>query len=208
MRARPQSRLIFVDAPVASMKTRCFGSNRCCPLRHAIRASATSGLSCSAACAVFLPLIPWRSKNRQTVPTPTRRPRSPRAERSSSSDVSGASDRRAKSQSAGASMTAERRSPPTPWGETVPLFRQRLTQETTVLGLTPKTPAAEQRDRPPSTDKTTRSRKSIEYICSSQDHQRKSIIKSVLMICFDPKMLYPRQPRRLAYIARRDGGAK
>ena len=138
---------------------------------------------------IFLTLIPWRSKNRQTVPTPTRRPRSPRAERYSSSDVSEASDRRAKSQSAGASMTAERRSPPTPWGETVPLFRQRLTQETTVLGLTPKTPAAEQRDRPPSTDKTTRSRKSIEYICSSQDHQRKSIIKSSLMIRFDRKML-------------------
>ena len=121
------------------------------------------------------------SANPQTAP--------PRAERYSSSDVSRASDRRAKSQSAGASMTAERRSPPTPWGETVPLFRQRLTQETTGLGLTPKTPAAEQRDRPPSTDKTTRSRKSIEYICSSQDHQRKSIIKSGLMIRFDRKML-------------------
>ena len=113
----------------------------------------------------------------------------PRAERYSSSDGSGASERCVKRQSAGASMTAERRSPPTPWGETVPLFRQRLTQETPVLGLTPKTPAAEQRDRPPSTEKTTRSRKSIEYICSSQDHQRKSIIKSSLMIRFDRKML-------------------
>ena len=179
----------FCRCPGFVNEDRRIGTNRCRPLRHAIRASATSGLSCSAACAVYLTLIPWRSKNRQTVPTPTRRPRSPRAERYSSSDVSRASDRRAKSQSAGASMTAERRSPPTPWGETVPLFRQRLTQETTVLGLTPKTPAAEQRDRPPSTDKTTRSRKSIEYICSSQDHQRKSIIKSGLIIRFDRKML-------------------
>src|ERR1700731_4166149 len=50
---RPRSRAMLVDVPVSSMKTSFDGSSELCPAFQAIRASATSGRSCSAACAVF-----------------------------------------------------------------------------------------------------------------------------------------------------------
>ena len=40
-------------APVSSMKTSCFGSRISCSFRKALRAAATSGRSCSAACMLF-----------------------------------------------------------------------------------------------------------------------------------------------------------
>ena len=40
-------------AAVSSMKTSCFGSRVFCSLRKALRAAATSGRSCSAACRLF-----------------------------------------------------------------------------------------------------------------------------------------------------------
>src|SRR6202022_4216510 len=50
---RPRSRAILVEAPVSSMKTSLSGSRLGTSSRQAWRAAATSGLSCSAACAVF-----------------------------------------------------------------------------------------------------------------------------------------------------------
>src|SRR6266849_3739709 len=44
---------MFVDAEVSSMNTRRRGSSLACSLRHALRAAATSGRSCSAACRLF-----------------------------------------------------------------------------------------------------------------------------------------------------------
>ena len=40
-------------AAVSSMKTSCFGSRISCSFRKALRAAATSGRSCSAACMLF-----------------------------------------------------------------------------------------------------------------------------------------------------------
>ncbi len=51
--ARPRRRPILVEAPVSSINTSCLGSKPFRRFRQATRASATSGLSCSAACAVF-----------------------------------------------------------------------------------------------------------------------------------------------------------
>lgn len=51
--ARPRSRAIFVEAPVSSMNTRCVGSRSGCASNQARRRAATSGRSCSLACAVF-----------------------------------------------------------------------------------------------------------------------------------------------------------
>jgi hypothetical protein len=42
-----------VVAAVSSMKTSCFGSRIFCSFRNALRAAATSGRSCSAACRLF-----------------------------------------------------------------------------------------------------------------------------------------------------------
>jgi hypothetical protein len=50
---RPNSRAILVDAPVSSMKTRRCGSSSACVARQACLCTATSGRSCSLACAVF-----------------------------------------------------------------------------------------------------------------------------------------------------------
>src|SRR5262249_5581038 len=44
---------IFVDAAVSSMNTSLLGSSLVCILNHALRAAATSGRSCSAACRLF-----------------------------------------------------------------------------------------------------------------------------------------------------------
>src|SRR6266436_2510638 len=44
---------MFVDAAVSSMNTSFLGSSLVCILNHALRAAATSGLSCSAACRLF-----------------------------------------------------------------------------------------------------------------------------------------------------------
>src|SRR6266478_8962463 len=44
---------ILVVAAVSSMKTSCFASRVSCSLRKALRAAATSGRSCSAACMLF-----------------------------------------------------------------------------------------------------------------------------------------------------------
>src|ERR1700732_1426918 len=44
---------MFVDALVSSMNTSFLGSSPICILRHALRAAATSGRSCSAACRLF-----------------------------------------------------------------------------------------------------------------------------------------------------------
>src|ERR1700710_2323486 len=52
-KARPRSRAILVEAPVSSMKTRRFGSRSGWAANQARRRAATSGRSCSAACAVF-----------------------------------------------------------------------------------------------------------------------------------------------------------
>ncbi len=52
-RARPRNRAILVEAPVSSMKTRCSGSRSGWAANQARRRAATSGRSCSAACAVF-----------------------------------------------------------------------------------------------------------------------------------------------------------
>jgi len=49
----PRRRAILVLAPVSSMKTSRVGSSAGCRARHTRRFSATSGRSCSAACAVF-----------------------------------------------------------------------------------------------------------------------------------------------------------
>src|SRR6185503_12431731 len=50
---RPRSLAIFVEAPVSSMKTRRRGSRSGCAARQACLRAATSGRSCSLACAVF-----------------------------------------------------------------------------------------------------------------------------------------------------------
>src|ERR1700752_3770952 len=50
---RPRSLAILVVAPVSSMKTSCPGSRSGWPSNQAWRRRATSGRSCSAACAVF-----------------------------------------------------------------------------------------------------------------------------------------------------------
>ena len=44
---------MLVVAAVSSMKTSCFGSRVSCSFRKALRAAATSGRSCSAACMLF-----------------------------------------------------------------------------------------------------------------------------------------------------------
>src|SRR6516225_10788795 len=44
---------MFVDAAVSSMNTSLLGSSLGCILNHALRAAATSGRSCSAACRLF-----------------------------------------------------------------------------------------------------------------------------------------------------------
>src|ERR1700731_3774520 len=44
---------MFVDALVSSMNTSFLGSSPVCISRHALRAAATSGRSCSAACRLF-----------------------------------------------------------------------------------------------------------------------------------------------------------
>ena len=43
----------MVVAAVSSMKISCFGSRVSCSFRKALRAAATSGRSCSAACTLF-----------------------------------------------------------------------------------------------------------------------------------------------------------
>ena len=48
-RNAPQSRVILVDAPVSSTKTRLCGRHSACCARHCWRASAMSARSCSAA---------------------------------------------------------------------------------------------------------------------------------------------------------------
>src|SRR5271156_5137187 len=50
---RPRRRAILVEAPVSSMKTRCSGSRSGWASNQACRRAATSGRSCSLACAVF-----------------------------------------------------------------------------------------------------------------------------------------------------------
>src|SRR5215472_12050051 len=45
--------LMFVEALVSSINTRRLGSSFVCILNHALRAAATSGRSCSAACRLF-----------------------------------------------------------------------------------------------------------------------------------------------------------
>src|SRR5262245_55745319 len=44
---------MFVEALVSSINTRRFGSSLVCNLIQALRAAATSGRSCSAACRLF-----------------------------------------------------------------------------------------------------------------------------------------------------------
>src|SRR5262245_5381713 len=44
---------MFVEALVSSINTRRLGSSLVCNLIHALRAAATSGRSCSAACRLF-----------------------------------------------------------------------------------------------------------------------------------------------------------
>src|SRR5215470_16755265 len=44
---------MFVEALVSSINTRRLGSSLLCILNHALRAAATSGRSCSAACRLF-----------------------------------------------------------------------------------------------------------------------------------------------------------
>jgi hypothetical protein len=51
--ALPWRRVILVVAAVSSMKTSCFGSRVGRSFRRALRAAATSGRSCSAACRLF-----------------------------------------------------------------------------------------------------------------------------------------------------------
>jgi hypothetical protein len=51
--ARPWSRVIFVEAPVSSMKTRRSGSTNGCAARQIRRLAATSGRSCSLALSDF-----------------------------------------------------------------------------------------------------------------------------------------------------------
>src|SRR6516225_10373722 len=51
--ALPYRRVILVVAAVSSMKISCFGSRVSCSFRKALRAAATSGRSCSAACTLF-----------------------------------------------------------------------------------------------------------------------------------------------------------
>jgi len=104
----------FCRCPGFVNEDRRFGSNRCCPARRVIRASVTSSLSCAAACAVYFNADLMAIKEPRDRANANPQTASPRAERYSSSDGSGASERCVKRQSAGASMTAERRSPPTP----------------------------------------------------------------------------------------------
>src|SRR6266542_1038909 len=51
--ARPRSRAMLVEVPVSSMKTSRAGSRAAWSSFHAVRASATSDRSCSAACTIF-----------------------------------------------------------------------------------------------------------------------------------------------------------
>ena len=104
----------FCRCPGFVNEDRRFGSNRCCPARRVIRVSVTSGLSCAAACAVYFNADLMAIKEPPDRVNANPQTASPRAERYSSSDGSGASERRVKRQSIGASMTAERQSPPTP----------------------------------------------------------------------------------------------
>src|SRR5271163_570935 len=50
---RPRDRAMLVEVPVSSIKTSFAGSSEPCSAFQAVRAAATSGRSCSAACAVF-----------------------------------------------------------------------------------------------------------------------------------------------------------
>ena len=55
---RPRRRAILVEAPVSSMNTKQQGSRLGCCTSQASRRAATSGRSCSAACAVFFEAEP------------------------------------------------------------------------------------------------------------------------------------------------------
>src|SRR5207249_7429043 len=59
---------MFVDALVSSMNTSFLGSSPACILRQALRAAATSGRSCSAACRLFFKgqvQMPQKSEDRR-----------------------------------------------------------------------------------------------------------------------------------------------
>ena len=110
---------------------------------------------------VFLKRMPCRSKNRHTELTPTRRPRSPRSRRisrvrSARSPIS------ANSQS-GCGCSGERLRPFCDLAAALPMRRQRPIQAVAVNSPMPNRRPAPRAEKPPSTARMTRMRRSLEY---------------------------------------------
>ena len=152
-----------VVAQVSSMNTSRSGLKSRWPSRQARRAAATSGRSCSAACCVFFfASTPRRRGNGRRWTGSPRSPRPPSRLRSSAIVRSGAAASRARTRSACA-VSVDRFQPPIRSGCTVPRHCQRCISLITKLMLTSNLAAAARRDAPPSTARTTRSRRSTEY---------------------------------------------
>jgi hypothetical protein len=111
---------------------------------------------------LFLSVTLWRSKNRQSVPIPTKMPRSAKAALSSARVTSGLASTKPRIRAEWASMRLERRSPPKGPGRTSPCRRAKLLQRMALEALTPKRTAAWRHDIPSSIAATTRSRKSTD----------------------------------------------
>jgi len=106
--------------------------------------------------------MPCRSKNRQTELTPTRTPRSPSSPRISSRVRSARSPISANSQSV-CGCSGERLRPFCDLATTLPVCRQRPIQAVAVDSPIPNRRPAPRAEKPPSTARMTRMRRSLEY---------------------------------------------
>jgi hypothetical protein len=153
---------MVVVAQVSSMNTSRSGLKAGGRARQARRAAATSGRSCSAACRVFFRVRPAAARNRLIAEGLTSIPAAASRVRSSALVRSGSAAKSACTRSACAASFA-RLPPPIRSGASVPRRRQRCISLITKLGLTSNLAAVARRDAPPSTVRTTRSRRSTEY---------------------------------------------
>jgi hypothetical protein len=110
----------------------------------------------------FLKLMPCRSKNRQIELTAALTPRSASRSRISSSVRSACSSTRANKKAACAA-SGERLRPVCDFASELPVRRQRPIHAVAVDSPTPSRRAAPRADKPPSTARITRIRKSLEY---------------------------------------------
>jgi len=111
---------------------------------------------------LFLRVMLWRSKNRQTDATLTDAPRAASASRISSNVRSAFVSINEQMKPWCASIKPDRESPPWRLGNTLPVRSVNCRQRIALAALTPKRAPAARQESPPSIAATTRSRKSTD----------------------------------------------